>query len=778
MNFNFFKSRAAATRRMRGYEPPPRSLSPTNLLLALLLWLAVLALLETGTIRRYSALAVGQKAPATVIAAVDFTCADAAGTELARQQAAEQVLPVFTVNLAPLNAANRALDKLFDRLLQQRAAAGANPDTASIEHAIGDAADLLGFALTAAEVMTLAPTGREEQVLLNIKDSLRAVWLAGIVSAGERLDGLRGTAAAGRLTIRNTEDGVQTTATVTNLPDAAAALSQTVRAITARQPDLLPAAPALSNLLAGIFRPNLLYDPAATAELKRQAAAAVPTLEMRVRAGATIVEDRERVTPQVLEMLRAHEKRLNELESPRDRLLTVAGDAGLLLAILLACAGFLNIFQPAVLRNTTAVLLLGILSLLSLLLAKGLLLLSANLRAIPPWLADYLVPASLAPLLAVILLGSAPAFALGLWNSFALMALFDNNLPVLISGLFVTVIVILLARDVRRRAVVIRAGFFAGAAEMLVAVSLGALHQTPPNVLAAQAGTALLSGLGAALIATILIPLFEVLFRITTNITLLELSDMAHPLLRRLALEAPGTYHHSLMVASLGEAAAARIGANSLLVRVCAYFHDIGKLAKPEFFSENTHLRENPHDDLSPSMSTLVILSHVKEGVGLVKRYKLPRPIVDAIEQHHGTGLVSYFYHMARQQQEAPGAGQAINDEDFRYEGPRPRSREIAILALADSVEAASRSLEKPTPTRIANLVHDVVNLKLTDGQLEDCELTLAELTAIQQSFVFSLTNMLHARTAYPTDENKRNPPTGKNAAGNRGSPETDRLDS
>ena len=191
-------------------------------------------------------------------------------------------------------------------------------------------------------------------------------------------------------------------------------------------------------------------------------------------------------------------------------------------------------------------------------------------------------------------------------------------------------------------------------------------------------------------------------------------------------------------------------------LRLAGLLHDIGKLVKPGFFSENIQFSENPHDELTPSMSTLVIVSHAKEGITLAKNYKLPQVIIDGIEQHHGTSLVSVFYHRAKtRQQKENSAGQlAINDEDFRYEGPRPQSREMAILMLADSSEAASRSLEKPTPVRITNLINDIFDTRLRDGQLDECNLTLAELNQIKQSFVFSLTNMHHGRVAYPKDEN------------------------
>lgn len=277
-----------------------------------------------------------------------------------------------------------------------------------------------------------------------------------------------------------------------------------------------------------------------------------------------------------------------------------------------------------------------------------------------------------------------------------------------------------------------------------------------------QALACFVSGVVTSVIALLLIPVFETLFKITTDITLLELSDMGHPLLHRLAIEAPGTYHHSLVVANLSQSASDGIGANGLRARVCSYYHDIGKLTKPDFFTENMQLQDNPHDDLTPNMSTLIITSHVKEGVSLALLHKLPQPVQDVIMEHHGTGVVIYFHHKARRQIELDleqGNGShdvptKIEEGDFRYPGPKPQTRESAIISLADGVESASRSLSKATPAAIESLVEEIVSDRVSDGQLDDCELTFTELAKIKKSFIFTLAGMHHARIAYPKDEN------------------------
>ena len=283
------------------------------------------------------------------------------------------------------------------------------------------------------------------------------------------------------------------------------------------------------------------------------------------------------------------------------------------------------------------------------------------------------------------------------------------------------------------------------------------------TLIAKQSVAAIGSGILTALVVGGALPVLENLFRVTTNISWLELADLNHPLLRRMTIEAPGTYHHSLVVAQLAEAAAEAINANPTMARVCAYFHDIGKLVKPEYFTENMRYGRNPHDELAPTMSSLIILAHVKEGVDLALKNRLNQQIVDAIQQHHGSSLVFYFYKRALQQQEdARQGGKIMNmreedipdvcEESFRYPGPKPQTKECAILSLADGIESASRSIEKITPQKIDQLIDDIVEQRLLDGQLSDCDLTLRELGVVVESFKNTLHSMMHSRVAYPSD--------------------------
>ncbi len=247
-----------------------------------------------------------------------------------------------------------------------------------------------------------------------------------------------------------------------------------------------------------------------------------------------------------------------------------------------------------------------------------------------------------------------------------------------------------------------------------------------------------------------LLPLVEKSFAVQTDLSLLELGDASHPLLRRLAQRAPGTYNHSINVASIAEAAADAIGANGLLVRVGAYFHDIGKMFKPEYFIENQSHGKNQHESLQPAMSTLVIIAHVKDGADLARSNHLPKPIIDFILQHHGTTLVEYFYREAAKRSELNPNREEVSDKDFRYPGPKPQTREAAVLMLADAVESASRTLVEPTSARISGLVDMIAEKKVADGQFDECGMTFQQLDQVKQSLVKTLTSIYHARVKYP----------------------------
>src|SRR5713101_1318237 len=433
--------------------------------------------------------------------------------------------------------------------------------------------------------------------------------------------------------------------------------------------------------------------------------------------------------------------------------------------------------QPKTFSQSSRILLVFGVSLAQLAVTKLLLVIcnSANYSFLKPEMGGLITPYAFAPLVLSVLLGRHhglyAAFFVSLWSS----VLFGPiDAPLLVTSLISGFTAVSLTLQVRRRSKLIRAGIGVGLAIWLLSLTFGLIG--PINwlfptandwgMIGLQSALAIGNGILTATLVGGALPILEQLFQITTDISWLEASDLNHPLLRRMTIEAPGTYHHSLVVANLAETAAEAIGANATLCRVCSYFHDVGIFLKDEYFTENMSFERNPHDDLAPTMSVLIIIAHVKEGVDLALKHKLNQRIIDIIQEHHGTSMVRYFYQRALQQHEDARAGGKImklreddipdvREESFRYSGPKPQTKESAIVSLADMVESASRSLEKPTPQKIEQLVNELIEERIADRQLDECDLTLGDLTIIADRFRFTLMTMLHSRIAYPRQETK-----------------------
>jgi putative nucleotidyltransferase with HDIG domain len=366
----------------------------------------------------------------------------------------------------------------------------------------------------------------------------------------------------------------------------------------------------------------------------------------------------------------------------------------------------------------------------------------------PPWHAVF-IPLSMTAM--ILTLAYNPQFALLMSLSLALSVTvaLGGSLGYLLELMAGLAPAVLLLRTVHTRTQLIKVATASALAYAVMTLATGLLSGQTYAFIAGQAFRHFLWGALAGFVLTGLLPLVERAFGIVTDISLLELADGSHPLLQELVRRAPGTYTHSITVGTLAEAAAETIGANPLLTRVGSYFHDVGKMLKPHYFIEN-QAGENLHDSLEPALSTLVILGHVKDGLALGKQYKLPRPILDFIAQHHGTTLVEYFYREAMRAQEDKGMEPAELEASFRYPGPKPQTRETGILMLADALESTSRTLDNLIPGSIRKLVHDLVMKRLLDGQFEESGLTLTELHRIEESLCKSLIALFHARIKYP----------------------------
>lgn len=420
--------------------------------------------------------------------------------------------------------------------------------------------------------------------------------------------------------------------------------------------------------------------------------------------------------------------------------------------------------------NSRLVLLFGVIW-FNLAFVKGLFVWVPEAGALLPNQLYFLAPLAFAPLLIAMLMGARTGMfavlAMSLLMSLVMMKDFSLLFITLITGF----VAVYFARGARKRGDLVKAGLAIGVSSLICAVGFGLISEHTYLNLAQQAVIGIFVGVSTALIVSAILPIFENFFGIITDISWIEMADLNHPLLQQMTLEAPGTYHHSLMVANLAEAGAKSIGLSGTELRVYAYFHDIGKMIKPEYFAENITPENSPHDSLSPSMSALIIIAHVKEGVDLALKFGLKKPIIDAIQQHHGDSLVYYFYHRAKQQELDAREGSKIldareddvptvNENSFRYPGPRPQTKQNGILALADTIEAASRSLQKPTPARIESFVHELVDERIADGLLDESHLTLNEIRTAADTFAFTLKSMLHSRISYPKDERVGRPPS------------------
>ncbi len=523
---------------------------------------------------------------------------------------------------------------------------------------------------------------------------------------------------------------------------------------------------AMFRVLRNGLKPNLVFDREETDRAIARAIEGVTPVTVTVREGDSIIEPGMRVTSLQLEQLNAYREDLQEARDTGIRGVNplLFEQAALTLCLALIALLFVRIHNGSLHRHVRTLAVSALVLLVNLALIRLALEAAGETWGERTWTASvalpWVAPVALGPIVLAILVGSGPgilaAALIGVMN--ALMQ--GSSIGILLISVLSGVAGIYATRGIQLRTRVVRAGIISGGFMAIGAVVIGLRDTLELTTMGLQALAALGTGALTGVIVIGILPVMEQLFRYTTNITLLELTDFNHPLLRKMQLTAPGSYHHSLMVANLSENAAAATGANPLVCRVCSLFHDIGKMVKPEYYSENQRDDYNPHIERNPSMSALIIKAHVKEGIVLARQYKLPRIIRDVIREHHGTTLIQYFYYKAieKQRKETPPVFpnapsvelDKVNEDTYRYEGPKPRSLESAIIALADSVEAASRSLRKINLQSIEELVDGIFQARVEDAQLSEAPITLEELETIKQSFKFSLLNMLHARTEYP----------------------------
>ncbi|MDP6987352.1 MAG: HDIG domain-containing protein [Phycisphaerales bacterium] len=510
--------------------------------------------------------------------------------------------------------------------------------------------------------------------------------------------------------------------------------------------------PIVTTRIARDARPSLLLDRAQTDTLANQAAEGVEPVMIEHAAGEVIYRPGESITPLQHDEAVREARVFTATASWTARWIPRIGIGLLLAALSIFLAGFTAMTHRRIARNTLR--LIAICLLVATMLAITVLV-TADVPSLK--LAASLGPLLLAATILRLSYDQRLAVAVAAIQAAIITMAFGESIGWFILLMAGAGTLIAQLHEVRSRACLIRASFIAAAVSAGGAIVLGMIEY--PSVadailqVLADAAQAAAAALCVGFLVLGILPSIERVFHITTGMTLAELRDPRRPLLRELQQRAPGTYDHSLQVASIAEAAAEAIGADGLLVYVGGLYHDIGKMHKPQYFVENQQGGENRHDNLSPAMSLLVIIGHVKDGIELAREYRVPRAIVHFIESHHGTTLVEYFYHAAKQRAEEAGDKESPQEVEFRYPGPRPQTKEAAILMLSDCVESATRAMNEPTPAQIEGLVHELAEKRLLDGQFDQCPLTLAELSKVKEAILARVGAIHHGRIAYPEDE-------------------------
>jgi putative nucleotidyltransferase with HDIG domain len=508
------------------------------------------------------------------------------------------------------------------------------------------------------------------------------------------------------------------------------------KARLATNADLLDLPRAQRLVVSGVgqasLRPTLVLDEEATAVARETAEEAVEDVVIARQAGENIVQQGQVVTPQHIELL----KILGVFDSSADLPAILASIA--LLAMMISAVGFYLAFYELDVWHRLADL--GILATMLL----GTVAVTRGIVYVAPEISPYLLPFPVVAMLTTVLINARVGLLAAIMATIAGSLLGFSSGVYVVAVLLVNVVATVAMSRMRVRSHLFYAGAFVVLTMGVVAsgATLASTSSWSASLLAGAYG--LLGGLLATVLTYGLLPFFEVVFHVTTDIKLLELSNPGHPLLRELMVAAPGTYNHSVLTANLAEAAAEDIGANPLLTRVGSFYHDIGKIKRPMFFVENQIGIDNPHDTTSPTLSSLVITAHVKEGIELARKHKLPPEVIDIIRQHHGTSLVSYFYNKANE------SGDDVPETDFRYDAERPKSREAALVMLADAAEASVRALENPTVARIEQTIRKVVQGKVGDGQLDGSQLTLSDIETITLIYAKMLSGVYHRRMKYP----------------------------
>ena len=689
---------------------------------------------------RDSPAAAGMVAARDVVAPRDLIVPDPDATARRRAEAAAEVLPLYGFDAQAPARFEEQLRSSFERA---RAAAAKSRPKGQVTAELADA-----FALPIGDeaLAALARQGFSK----DLEDRFAVIGLelyrGGIVDHRD----LPPEARSRGLIARDTSSGRESKRRESGAVEYGNETRAAVASRLAESPFTPRERAEVAAFLAATLRPSLAYDAALTAERRAAAARGVESVFTRIPRGKVIVRRGDEITPRTAQWIAA----VRASASDPSSWVKVTGI--LILQVLAAAAFWLDARrQRRRKRERSTGVVFGSVLATGIVFAVVTRAAFALAQALSPSLegasgaVNYAIPFAAGPIVVSLVAGMGPALLVALVFSIGAGVLMGLSFPFTLFAVVGSLAGIYGLGKVGARSVLLAMGGIVAAGNLVAIVALHFLNAGPwgwdflYDALAGAAG-----GLTVSMVVGLALPVFEHLFSVVTDIRLLELSNQNLPLLRSLALEAPGSYQHSLMLGHLAEAAAEAIGADSLLARVSGYYHDIGKTKMPDYFIENQVKGFNRHDRLEPSMSALIIAAHVKEGVEMARRARLPEPIVTAIREHHGTKLIRYFYQKAVAKA-VPGEGE-VAEVDYRYPGPKPSTRILGILMIADAVEAASRTLVEPTPAKIRGMIRQIVDDCLRDGQFDECDLTMRDLSIIVETLERTVTTVFHHRIDYP----------------------------
>jgi len=755
------QSKLEDTKKASGFANPFTVPSTFRLLLLLALSAFIALLIAPRTTVPEHSYRPGDIAKNNIRAPQEFSVEDTETTEIRRREKAESVLSVYDFNSRAEQEVEKRITSAFSVMRENLKAREQLPEQALLpEEEKSTFQNVLKIRVNDKDFDLLMQRQFKKEIEDYLLDLTLPFAQREVITSMEQLFKDRGQGIVLRDVYTKQEIIVDDFSSLIDLQEAQTLLKRDARKVLNNVRSDVQR--MIIHLTAKLIEPTVTFNKIETNARRTAARQEVSPLYYHVKKAEIIVREGAKINDSTLVKLRA----LTSIKPSESIAWTIIGYflCAFLLLYILYRFSVLNIkksffftftrrdliFLCSTFLLTFLVIKFSIMSAKILSKADVTIALDSYFYAIPFSFAAMVISVVLSPQMAAL-----SAVIISIFSCFLL----DNRFPFFVYAFTSSLVAAQEVAQSKERKTVIQAGLIVGMTNILVILSL---YFITGNILKAELlvsmGFGFLGGVFSAVLATGFIPVIEIMFNYTTDIKLLELADLNQPVLRKLVIDAPGTYHHSILVGILAEAAAEAISANPLLARVSSYYHDIGKMNKPLYFVENQNGIENKHDKLLPSMSSLVITSHVKEGVEIAKQYRLGKILQDIISQHHGTSCINYFYQKAKDRLE--GTNQPVNDKDFRYPGPKPQTKEAGIVMLADAVEATSKTLSDPTPARIKGMVQRIINNIFSDGQLDECELTLKDLHLIEENFTRILNGIFHSRIEYPYRGEKE--PNGK----------------